>query len=672
MVKRRPEVGDLDVASLKVKAVALMLCAYVMAWFVLDDNTLYMRGTYKSLLRVRVATSIAAPYILLMFLLSVVDEIGGGAKNDVVQASADWLGFMIRMIIANFVVTTFAYMITYRWTLDGVSEPNEDFNMADVVDMRKVRMAAPNKLCTFSQEADGLGRFRDYGTLQTVPLFTGTPPLENIAGKLSWYVDASVAYDKETYEDEYTHSWFFGKMFGFLGSLLSTITDLIPGLNEVMAFIPTVVGVSLVTKTGGAAAPFFKYFIYLTLFVMVMSSWSGSNVLEVMANPSKAACLQGAIPRAISTALFAIPDTMFRNTVKSALPPPSVSQDFTYYHDAMNLLKTEGGCCEPVSWDLWLKWIWKRGGIPTPANNPEALLDEMKSSTMAWPSTVYRTSIMFAYNRLKADKFGANGFTKPSNSLVFNYLQKYDPSVRKVALTITLTEDFYRTATSFGDDVEQATKDRDAFKEYQLEYIMNQVKKKHDLFRTATVREKFVEFKKLGMDSASLKKEFPRTKARGDSHLPVQAINDALWVFVDADDQDQDDPVRNEFKKAQRAGQSRMSAITAFLANNGTMNRIDEDYMTACGSLFPGPPAFTEDRQYRFNGQTGLFTLLPVLEKLRGYKGEKSFGVFMTYWFNNKRYAPRPGKGSLRGSDLDDDGNFKGKSQWSSEVGFYI
>lgn len=662
MVKRRPEVGDINAATIKVKAVALMLCAYVMAWFVLEDNTLYRRGTYKALLRVRVTTSIAMPYILLMVILEMIDQVRNEASNDVVKGTADWLALMIRLIIGNFVATTIAYVFAYRRSMEGFGEADEDFNMADVLDMRKVRMAKPNKLCTFSQEADGLGRFRDYGTLQTIPLFTGTPPLENIAGKLSWYVDASVAYDKESYEDGYTNSSLLSKLFGFMWDFASVATDLIPGANAFMSLVPTIFGVFLSAKTGGVALPFLKYFIYMTLFAMVMSSWSGENVLEVLANPSKAACLQGAIPRAISSALFAIPDNMFRNTMKSALPPPNVSYDFTYYHDAMSLLRIEGGCCEPVSWDLWLKWIWKRGGVPTPASNPEALLKEMKDSTMAWPSTVYRTSIMYAYNRLKAEKFGSSYFVTPGKSLVFNYLQKYNSGVRKMALGITMTEAFFTRPESFDEnDVGQGKADRDMFAKFQLEYIMSQVKKKHDLFKTSTVRESFVEFKKLGVDSDALKREFPRTKARGDSHLPVDVINDALWVFVNADDQDPDDEVRNELKKIQRAGQYRMSLITSFLANSGTSNRIDGEYSTACGSLFPGPPAFTEDRQYRFNGQTGLFTLLPVLKQLQGYKGEKTFGTFMTYWFDNKKYTPTEG------------GYVWSKSpEWSSELGFYI
>ena len=652
-----------SMGTIKAHSMVVLLCAYIMAWIALDDNTLYQRGPHKTLVRIGMAARIAAPYIVLVVVYHLASNKslrlqGRRDTETTMSAVLDMANFMILAILANFVLTTIAYVFTYTWTMEGVGEADEDYNMMDVVDMRKVRLGAPGKICSFSQESDGFGGFRDYGTLQTVPLGTGTAPLENIAGKLSWLLDVTLSsYDKESYEDTRKGQNVFKNFFAFLGDTWSWLADTIPGVNSALTLVPTALGILSVFKTGGMTVALMPSLIRMTVFFFIASAHTDTNVINAIRDPSKAACLQGVVARVLSGVLFAVPDRIFKSTLKSALPDPNVSYDFSYYAPAMEFLREKGGFCSPAAWQGYVQWIWARGSLPpalAQGNGMEKLVKEMEESRMAWPSAVYRTSIMAAYNKLKVFHGSRPNpqldLQDPEISMVYKFISKFETGARKSMLKLAMTRSFYEDPKNFPDGAAGVRK----FKELQHDYVSRQLRRARDLFKLPNVRAHYVDLKKLGLDMENTKIEFPRLVARGETHLSDELIQDALFSYAEPSPEDKDADFL-EFEEAMKRGQRRVMRVTTFLANSGTENRISNDGSTVCGTIFPGPPAFTEDRQYRFNGQSGLFTLLPVLSVDQGQEGEKG-SIFSTfqYWVGWKRYVPT------------------NSGRWSDDMGMYI
>lgn len=672
MVKQyNPTIDELNYGTIKSHGMVVLLCAYVMAWIILDDNTLYQRGPQKTLFRITTAARIAAPYVMIVLVYHMSTAVslraqGGRQQETAVSALVDMLSLLCLAVLANFVLTTVAYVFTYISTMEGSGEADEDYNLDDVVDMRKVRLGYPGKICSFSQESDGFGAFRDYGTLQTIPLGTGTPPLENLAGKMSWYLDVTLSsYDKESYQDTREGKSVFYNGFAFLGDAFSNLFNSVPGLNTAGALIPTVLGLLSVFKSGGATAALMPALIRLTFMFFVVKAHTDTNVMEAIRDPTKAACAQGIIARVVSAILFAIPDHVFKGVLRPALPKPNVSYDFTYYAPAMEFLREEGGFCDPAAWQGYLQWIWRRGSLPDALAHDDAmdaLIKEMEGSSMAWPSAVYRTSIMAAYNKLKIDHIGLldenKGRSEPHlailearNSMVSKFISAFDPSVRKTMLKTTMTRRFYEDPKNFHNGEADVLK----FKEYQSEYVSRQLRRARDLFKLTNVREHYVDLKKLGLDMVDIKIRFPSLVARGGTHLPDELIADALYLYAEPAPGDKDADFL-EFEQAMKRGQRRIARIVTFLANDSTQKRISQNMTKVCGSAFPGPPAFTEQKQYRFNNQTGVFTLLPITEYDQAAKGgERSFTENLKYWAGFKSFN----------ADL-------GSGRWDDDIGMYV
>lgn len=668
MVKQNtPTIDHLgeSIGTIKAHSMVVLLCAYIMAWIALDDNTLYQRGPGKTFVRVRMAARIAAPYIMLVAVYHIASNKSLRLQDrrdteTTMSAMLDMMNFVILAVLANFVLTTVAYVYAYIWTMEGVGEADEDYNFMDVVDMRKVRLGVRGKACSFSQEEDGFGGFRDYGVLQTTPLGTGTPPLENLAGKMSWYIDAKLSgHEKEGYEDHREKSGYVYNFFGFLGDGLSNLFGSIPLLNSASTMMPLLLGVLSVFKTGGATAVIIPALVKLTVILVVVNSQTSTNLIDVFRDPAKVACVQGVVSLVISAFLFAIPDRVFKITLRNALPKPDVSYDFAYYAPAMDLLREKGGFCTPAAWQGYAQWIWQRGSLPDAlarGSDMEKLVKEMEGSRLAWPSAVYRSSIMAAYNKLKSVHIEAkNGsdpgkeFQKPANSVVFNAIKEFEPALRKHALRNTMLRVFYEKPDNFpnkGADVAD-------FKRFQHEYVSRQLRRARDLFSLRNVREHYVDLKKLGLDMESIKIEFPRLVARGETHVPPDLVEDALFAYVQPPQEDRDAAFL-DFEAAMIRGQRRVMRVTAFLSNQGTENRYTRG-SGVCGAILPGPPAFTEERQYRFNAQSGLFTLLPILNYDQGHESSKSSTwENLYYWWGNKQYVP------------------SGTGRWSDDMGMYV
>lgn len=641
----------------------LSLFAYVMAYFVMDDSMRYERGVGRTIPRIKVAVGILSVYV--PFLAVYIFSTGSETDSDDLDFMTDIAHTVALVVLLNFVLTTAAYVLTWYWTYIDYSEPDENFNMKDVVDMRKVRMSVKHSNPCSMAQFEGRNEFalRDYGTLQTIPLGTGTQPTENIAGKLSWLLDVTFsARNKEelVFDDSWT-GWAWWGVSGFFGTVFAPfkfILQQFPILNGLLALGPTVIlafmvfylpQIKMLSGESGLAGHFggplvagillklVKFAVFMFLGFMMTSATTGSDVISTITDIKGASCFGGIIAKFISTFLFAMPDRIFKTAIQSSSPPPNVFPDFSYYSGTMDFLR-DNGFCTPYAWRTYLKYVWSKGELPKPLDDDDKmdeLIDEMERSPMAWPSTVARTALMHAYNKKKFfDNFSSKKewLNAGRKSVVLRHLNDFAPFYRKQEVLTVLSPDFYKDPYNFRSfSKEDETPEDSAYRQrefmrWRREYVRNTMEKALDMFSYDNVRTHFVDFKKLGLDSSQLLTGYIAKSGPYNDIVDPLYVERALWAF------DKDDENDKETQEEYRAGQHRMDSIIPFLSSTGSRSnmRLGIDGYNGltsgyCESVFPGPPALIEDRQYRLNGYNGLFTLLPVWE------GSNKYGSQTTY-----------------------------------------
>lgn len=632
----------------------LGIFSYTMAYFVMDDAMRYERGVGRTIPRVKVAAGILGVYVPWLAIYtfasdSVTDELGLDILIDIAQT----VSFIV---LLNFILTTASYVLTWYWTYIDFSKPDEAFDLKDVVDMRKVRMSVKHSNpCSMAEFEGDEFALRDYGTLQTIPLGTGTLPTENVAGKLSWLIDVTFAKNKEELEfgDDTIAGWVWWGFNGLVGTIAAPfkfILQQIPSLNTFVGILPTLfIGFSTYyfksmesmesgmkyygqSMFGGILRVLLKFTVFMFLGFMMTSATTGSDIVSTITDPKGSACFGGMLGKTMGTLLFAMPDSIFKTAVKSASPKPNVFPDFSYYSDTMTFLR-KNGFCTPYAWRTYLRYVWSKGEIPEPIEDDEEmdkLIDEMEESSLAWPSTVARTALMHAYNKKKFDDNKGDKkawLDQGRSSVVLRHINSFAPLYRKSEVSTVLSPEFYKNPQNFrefkGDtsgDQEDiiAESNQRMFMRYRREYVRDMLKRAINMFSYDNVRKDFVNFKKLGFDSSTLAFGHNSKTGTDDNIVDLMYVRDAIWAFDEEDEED----TKKEFK----SGQHRMESIIPFLSSTGS--RMDsrlgiEGYKGIsgeyCGSVFPGPPALVEDRQYRLNGYNGLFTILPVWEGTNKY-----------------------------------------------------
>lgn len=652
----------------------LGLVAYVMAYFVMDDPMRYERGVGRTIPRVKVAAGILGVYIPWLFLYVFSDDLTVDTEG--LAFLGDVAGFTAGMVLLNFVLTTGAYALTWYWSYIDYSEPNESFNMADVVDMRKVKMSVKHSYpCSMAEFEHNEFALRDYGTLQTIPLGTGTPPTENIASKLAWLMDVMVSSSKEDiHYDDSIGGYIWWGVTGVLGTVAAPfkfILQQFPTLNALLAVSPVFGAAGLVMFAqyfvtvakltegqsdvvdffGGKvivnmAKGVFKFFAYLFLGFMFTSATTGSDIITTIFETKNAVCFTGLLMKFLATLFFALPSRMFVVAINSASPGRNVFPDFSYYSGTMTFLR-ENGFCTPYAWKTWLAYVWDNGELPVPSDDDEEMdkmIDEMESSPLAWPSTVARTALMHAYNQKKFvdnDESKRAWLDSGNKSVVLRHVDQFAPVYRKSEVLTVLEPTFYKNPYNFrvfGKDKTVANpndpvslRNQEEFMRFRREYVRDTIEKANGMFSKHNIRKHFVDFKKLGFDSSMLLSGLDIGEDTG--MLDPLFVRDALWAFDDEDDKD----TKREFA----AGQYRMKSIVPFLSSTGSRNNsrvgiegyngITSGY---CNAVFPGPPALVEDRQYRLNGYNGLFTLLPVWEGHNKYGSKTTWEYVLSgKWF---------------------------------------
>lgn len=692
---RKIKVVDVDYSWFITATLFTCVAAYIMAYFILDDAVLYQRGGWRTGARIKAAVSLVVSYLPWIAIATLLPSLNGRTvvNDGFMSALCDIGSTFGTMVLLNFFCTTLSYIYTAYAEAYDVGIPDESFNMDDVVDMRKRRINAPlRKPCTLATFEGNEEELRDYGTLRTVPLGIGELPDENIAGKLSWYVDTMFARNKEALD--YDKSNAFEKILwgatGMVGDTFKFVLSQFTFLDAIAKILPLMLSLyftaanataeatarSLLFTTekgsGVHSAWMFKAAGYFVIFSFIASAYTGSDTLSQFTNPSNSACFPSIIAKIVSGALFVVPDNIFKGAIKSASPPPNVYANYEYYDDALSLLQSNG-FCTPTDWLSWCKWVWGTGEVEFAADDDEdmdIIIDDMENSSHSWPSTVARNAIMFAYNSIKYDAIirmiggeigqghnsqGTKAWLQEGRySLISVYLSSFPYQFRKSVLQMVFRPSFYRSTTNFNPsrvdgktptipqdvlhDVNEGKKIQKKFMMYRREYVRKMLKKTENMFSFSNIKEHFVSFKKLGVDSELLR-DLVISSSAGEKNLESFDVAAVLHM---------DDIVLEPFKnlsaeeratvKSLKNGQYRMRSITPFLSPDGSRNynglgiTPGEGY---CASVFPGPPALTEDRQYRFNGQNGLFTLMPIWDGANKHGSKTSWNYVIGGGFLN-------------------------------------
>lgn len=697
---RAIKVVDVDYSWFVTVMLFSCVAAYIMAYFVIDDAVLYQRGGWRTGARIKCAVSIVVAYTPWVAMACLLPSVKGASvkENGMLSAFCDIGSTFATLVVLNLFATTASYMYTAYMEEYDMSVPDESFNMDDVVDMRKRRINSPlSKPCTLATFEGNESELRDYGTLRTVPMGIGELPDENIAGKLSWYVDTMFARNKEEldFNDDNAFLRAGKEALGMVGDTVKFLLSQFSFLDAIAKIVPLMFSMyymsmnallekaamqkSLMYSTepgeGAHASVFIKAAGYFALFSFIASAHTGSDTLSQLTNPSNSACFPSIIAKIISGGLFSVPDNIFKKTIRSAAPPPNVYANYEYYDDAMSLLKSSG-FCSPTDWISWCKWVWATGEVELGIEDDKQMdivIDDMENSPHSWPSAVARNAVMFAYNSTKYDavvRMGGgnaqkNWLNEGKYSLISRYLKAYPYQFRKSVLQMTLRPVFYKASPNFNPsrvtgvqptnesnakiDVEKGKDIQEKFMTYRREYVRRTLKKVKDMFMISKIKERFVAFKKLGVDSDLLRALV--IENQDEVHLEdfdiasVLHMDDLVLEPSSMLSQEQRDSV-----ESLKNGQYRMKSIAPFLSPDGSRNHNglgitpNEGY---CAAVFPGPPALTEDRQYRFNGQNGLFTLMPVWDGANKYGSSTSWNYVVGggWWGGSSTYYnPKTGE----------------------------
>ena len=711
---RAIKVVDVDYSWFITVMLFSCVAAYIMAYFVIDDAVNYQRGGWRTGARIKCAVSIVVSYTPWIAMACLLPSVKGtGVKNNaMLSAFCDIGSTFATLVVLNFFATTASYLYTAYMEEYDMSVPNESFNMDDVVDMRKRRINSPlRKPCTLATFEGNEDELRDYGTLRTVPMGIGELPDENIAGKLSWYVDTMFARNKEEldFNDDNAFLRAGKEALGMVGDTFKFILSQFSFLDAIAKVVPLMLsiyymsmnallqkaamqaamgqgaGQSMMYSTepgdGMHASVLIKVAGYFAIFSFIASAHTGSDTLSQFTNPSNSACFPSIIAKIISGGLFSVPDNIFKKTIRSAAPPPNVYANYEYYDDAMSLLKSSG-FCSPTDWISWCKWVWATGEVELGTEDDKQMdivIDDMETSPHSWPAAVARNAVMFAYNSTKYDAvirmtgLDGDGFDEYASkewlkegkySLISRYLRAYPYQFRKTVLQMVLRPVFYKSRPNFnpsrvtgvqptnesevGIDNEKGGEIQEKFMAYRRQYVRKNLEKVKNMFMISKIKEQFVAFKKLGVDSDLLRALV--IENQDEVHLEDFDISAVLHMddlvlepssMLSVEQRDNVEALKN--------GQYRMKSIAPFLSPDGSRNHnglgitLNKGY---CASVFPGPPALTEDRQYRFNGQSGLFTLMPVWDGANKYGSNTSwYHVIGGGWLQKSgAYNPKTGE----------------------------